>query len=95
MKDAQIVLHLEEKLQVFAALTETVAGVEDTTPYHRLLLRGSTADLQQGEQLLNGAIADGKDWQIKFHWCQYIYCQQWFVQMYLVISQLLNLKQWS
>lgn len=78
MKDAQIVQHLEEKLQVFAALTETVTGVDDA-PYHRLLLRGTTADLQQGEQLLIGAIADGKTgWRIKFHW--------WLIPVYLLLS---------
>ncbi|XP_076149805.1 rho guanine nucleotide exchange factor 18a isoform X3 [Alosa pseudoharengus] len=58
MRDNQIVRLLEEKLQVFAALTETVAGVDDTTAYRRLLLRGTAPDLQQGEQLLLGAIAD-------------------------------------
>ena len=60
MKDAQIVQHLEENFQFFATLTEKIAGVEDTMPHHRLLLRGTALDLQQGEQLLVGAIADGE-----------------------------------
>ncbi|KAL2097184.1 hypothetical protein ACEWY4_006391 [Coilia grayii] len=64
MKDAQIVQHLEEKLHVFATLIETIAGVEDATPHHRLLLRGTTPDLQQGEQLLIGAIADVEALQV-------------------------------
>ncbi|XP_062386550.1 rho guanine nucleotide exchange factor 18a isoform X2 [Sardina pilchardus] len=57
-KDTQIVQLLEEKLQAFAALAERDAGVEDTTAYRRLLLHGTTPDLQQGEQLLLGAIDD-------------------------------------
>lgn len=50
---------LTEKLQLFADLAESVIGPEDTAARSRLLLRGDAPDLQQGETLLKGAIADG------------------------------------
>lgn len=50
---------LTEKLQLFADLAESVIGPEDTASRSRLLLRGDAPDLQQGETLLKGAIADG------------------------------------
>lgn len=50
---------LTEKLQLFADLAESVIGPEDTASRSRLLLRGDATDLQQGEMLLKGAIADG------------------------------------
>lgn len=59
LKDAQIVQSLTEKLQLFAELAESVAGLEDTSSRSRLLLRGDASDLQQGEQLLKGAITEG------------------------------------
>ncbi|XP_034038350.1 rho guanine nucleotide exchange factor 18a isoform X2 [Thalassophryne amazonica] len=55
-KDVHIVQSLTEKLQIFAALSETVTKQE--SPYKRLLLRGDAMDLQQGETLLKGAIDD-------------------------------------
>lgn len=59
LKDAEIAQSLTDKLQLFAELAETVAGVEDISPRSRLLLRGDASDLQQGEQLLKGAITEG------------------------------------
>lgn len=50
---------LTEKLQLFAEMAETVAGLEDTASRSRLLLRGDASDLQQGESLLKGAITEG------------------------------------
>ncbi|XP_062337135.1 rho guanine nucleotide exchange factor 18-like isoform X1 [Osmerus eperlanus] len=57
-KDAQVVLSLAEKLQIFTEFAELVPGVEDATSHSRLLLTGHASDLQQGEQLLRGAITD-------------------------------------
>lgn len=59
-KDAVIVQALTEKLQLFADMAESVAGVEDTASRSRLLLRGDASDLQQGEALLKGAITEGR-----------------------------------
>lgn len=59
-KDAVIVQALTEKLQLFADMAESVAGLEDTGSRPRLLLRGEASDLQQGETLLKGAITDGR-----------------------------------
>lgn len=53
-RDDLIMQSLTEKQQIFAALYEDVTSQE--TPHKGLLLRGDTADLQQGETLLNGAI---------------------------------------
>ncbi|XP_078143955.1 rho guanine nucleotide exchange factor 18a [Centroberyx gerrardi] len=61
MRDAQIAQSLTEKLQIFAALTETVTGQEAS--HSRLLLRGDAADLQQGETLLKGAITEVENLQ--------------------------------
>lgn len=63
LKDAQIVQSLTEKLQLFAELAESVAGLEDTSSRSRLLLRGDASDLQQGEQLLKGAITEGNTYE--------------------------------
>uniref|UniRef100_A0A8C1RW73 Rho/rac guanine nucleotide exchange factor (GEF) 18b n=1 Tax=Cyprinus carpio TaxID=7962 RepID=A0A8C1RW73_CYPCA len=63
LKDAQIVQSLTEKLQLFAELAESVAGLEDASSHSRLLLRGDTSDLQQGEQLLKGAITEAENLQ--------------------------------
>uniref|UniRef100_A0A672QKS7 Rho/Rac guanine nucleotide exchange factor 18 n=1 Tax=Sinocyclocheilus grahami TaxID=75366 RepID=A0A672QKS7_SINGR len=63
LKDAQIVQSLTEKLQLFAELAESVAGLEDTSSRSRLLLRGDASDLQQGEQLLKGAITEAENLQ--------------------------------
>lgn len=54
MRDDLIKQSLTEKQQIFAALYEDVTSQK--TPHKGLLLRGDTADLQQGETLLNGAI---------------------------------------
>ena len=51
---------LTEKLQLFADMAESVAGLEDTASRSRLLLRGDASDLQQGETLLKGAITEGR-----------------------------------
>ena len=53
-------LSLAEKLQIFTEFAELVPGVEDATSHSRLLLTGHASDLQQGEQLLRGAITDGR-----------------------------------
>ena len=58
-KDKVILLALTEKLQLFADMAESVAGLEDTASRSRLLLRGDASDLQQGETLLKGAITEG------------------------------------
>lgn len=50
---------LTEKLQLFADLAESAIGPEDAASRSRLLLRGDTPDLQQGEALLKGAITEG------------------------------------
>uniref|UniRef100_A0A673IB62 Rho/rac guanine nucleotide exchange factor (GEF) 18b n=1 Tax=Sinocyclocheilus rhinocerous TaxID=307959 RepID=A0A673IB62_9TELE len=63
LKDAQIVQSLTEKLQLFAELAESVAGLEDASSRSRLLLRGDASDLQQGEQLLKGAITEAENLQ--------------------------------
>lgn len=55
-----IVQALTEKLQLFAEMAESVSGLEDVASRSRLLLRGDTSDLQQGETLLKGAITEGK-----------------------------------
>lgn len=57
-RDELIQQSLTEKQQIFAALYETV--MEQETPHKGLLLRGDTADLQQGETLLMGAIDEGR-----------------------------------
>uniref|UniRef100_A0A3P8U1G7 Rho/rac guanine nucleotide exchange factor (GEF) 18a n=1 Tax=Amphiprion percula TaxID=161767 RepID=A0A3P8U1G7_AMPPE len=57
-RDDLIMQSLTEKQQIFAALYEDVTSQE--TPHKGLLLRGDTADLQQGEMLLNGAINEGE-----------------------------------
>ncbi|XP_058616183.1 rho guanine nucleotide exchange factor 18-like isoform X1 [Onychostoma macrolepis] len=63
LKDAQIVQSLTEKLQLFADLAESVSGLEDARSLSRLLLRGDASDLQQGEQLLKGAITEVENLQ--------------------------------
>ncbi|KAJ3599166.1 hypothetical protein NHX12_033129, partial [Muraenolepis orangiensis] len=62
-KDAVVVHALTEKLQLFAEMAETVAGLEDTASRSRLLLRGDATDLQQGEMLLKGAITEVENLQ--------------------------------
>ncbi|XP_029355223.1 rho guanine nucleotide exchange factor 18 isoform X2 [Echeneis naucrates] len=62
-KDAVIVQALTEKLQLFADMAESLAGLEDTASRSRLLLRGDTSDLQQGESLLKGAITEVENLQ--------------------------------
>ncbi|XP_051549371.1 rho guanine nucleotide exchange factor 18-like isoform X1 [Myxocyprinus asiaticus] len=63
LKDAQIAQSLTEKLQLFAELAESVAGLEDSGSRSRLLLRGDVSDLQQGERLLKGAITEVENLQ--------------------------------
>lgn len=55
-----VVQALTEKLQLFADMAESVAGLEDKASHSRLLLRGDASDLQQGEALLKGAITEGR-----------------------------------
>ncbi|XP_013862870.1 rho guanine nucleotide exchange factor 18a [Austrofundulus limnaeus] len=55
-RDELIKHYLAEKQQIFDALYKEVIGQE--APHKGLLLRGETADLQQGEALLAGAIED-------------------------------------
>lgn len=55
-----VIQALTEKLQLFADMAESVAGLEDTASRSRLLLRGDASDLQQGESLLKGAIIEGR-----------------------------------
>ncbi|XP_036410058.1 rho guanine nucleotide exchange factor 18-like isoform X3 [Megalops cyprinoides] len=62
-KDLQIIHSLTEKLQIFSDIAAIVTGVEDVSVQSRLLLRGDASDLQQGEQLLLGAISDVEDLQ--------------------------------
>ncbi|XP_061594293.1 rho guanine nucleotide exchange factor 18 isoform X2 [Cololabis saira] len=62
-KDAVIVQALTEKLQLFADMAESVAGLEDAAARSRLMLRGDTSDLQQGETLLKGAITEVENLQ--------------------------------
>uniref|UniRef100_A0A669DZN3 Rho/Rac guanine nucleotide exchange factor 18 n=1 Tax=Oreochromis niloticus TaxID=8128 RepID=A0A669DZN3_ORENI len=62
-KDAVILQALTEKLQLFADMAESVAGLEDTASRSRLLLRGDFSDLQQGEVLLKGAITEVENLQ--------------------------------
>lgn len=59
-KDAVVVQALTEKLQLFADMAASVAGLEDTASRSRLLLRGDASDLQQGEALLKGALTEGR-----------------------------------
>ena len=75
-KDALVVHALTEKLQLFAEMAETTAGLEDTASRSRLLLRGDASDLQQGEALLKGAITEGRgggnSHTLKKKWVVYI-----------------------
>ncbi|XP_056614215.1 rho guanine nucleotide exchange factor 18 isoform X2 [Triplophysa dalaica] len=63
LKDAEIAHSLTDKLQLFSDLVESVAGVEDVSHHSRLLLRGDASDLQQGEQLIKGAITEVENLQ--------------------------------
>ncbi|XP_054873483.1 rho guanine nucleotide exchange factor 18 isoform X2 [Amphiprion ocellaris] len=62
-KDVVIVQALTEKLQLFADMAESVAGLEDAASRSRLLLRGDASDLHQGETLLKGAITEVENLQ--------------------------------
>uniref|UniRef100_A0A3P9PSW7 Rho/Rac guanine nucleotide exchange factor 18 n=1 Tax=Poecilia reticulata TaxID=8081 RepID=A0A3P9PSW7_POERE len=62
-RDAVIAQALTEKLQLFAEMAESVAGLEDTASRSRLLLRGDASDHQQGEVLLKGAITEVENLQ--------------------------------
>ncbi|XP_034035736.1 rho guanine nucleotide exchange factor 18-like [Thalassophryne amazonica] len=62
-KDAIIAQALAEKLQLFVDVAESAAGLEDTPSRSRLLLRGDSSDLQQGEALLKGAITEVENLQ--------------------------------
>ncbi|XP_037554241.1 rho guanine nucleotide exchange factor 18 [Nematolebias whitei] len=62
-KDAVIVQALTEKLQLFAEMAESVSGLEEVASRSRLMLRGDTSDLQQGETLLKGAITEVENLQ--------------------------------
>ncbi|KAJ8270945.1 hypothetical protein GJAV_G00121030 [Gymnothorax javanicus] len=60
LKDAEVAQALQEKLQILAGLREALTGEESTLPlsHTRLLLHGDSSHLQQGEQLLLGAIEE-------------------------------------
>ncbi|CDQ71694.1 unnamed protein product [Oncorhynchus mykiss] len=62
-KDGQIVAGLTEKLQLFADMAESVAGLEDIASRSHLLLRVDASDLHQGETLLKGAITEVENLQ--------------------------------
>nr|XP_046210727.1 rho guanine nucleotide exchange factor 18-like [Oncorhynchus gorbuscha] len=62
-KDGQIVAGLTEKLQLFADMAESVAGLENIASRSHLLLRGDASDLHQGETLLKGAITEVENLQ--------------------------------
>ncbi|XP_062411827.1 rho guanine nucleotide exchange factor 18 isoform X2 [Sardina pilchardus] len=62
-KDSQISQILTEKLELFADMAASVGTAEDAGSRSRLLLRGDTSDLQQGEQLLKGAITEVENLQ--------------------------------
>uniref|UniRef100_A0A3B5KSM6 Rho/rac guanine nucleotide exchange factor (GEF) 18b n=1 Tax=Xiphophorus couchianus TaxID=32473 RepID=A0A3B5KSM6_9TELE len=62
-RDAVIAQALTEKLQLFAEMAGSVAGLEDTASRSKLLLRSDASDLQQGEVLLKGAITDVENLQ--------------------------------
>ncbi|XP_054903492.1 rho guanine nucleotide exchange factor 18 isoform X1 [Poeciliopsis prolifica] len=62
-RDAVIAQALTEKLQLFAEMAESVAGLEDAASRSKLLLRGDASDLQQGEVLLKGAITEVENLQ--------------------------------
>ncbi|XP_038854904.1 rho guanine nucleotide exchange factor 18-like [Salvelinus namaycush] len=62
-KDGQKVAGLTEKLQLFADMAESVAGLEDMASRAHLLLRGDASDLHQGETLLKGAITEVENLQ--------------------------------
>ncbi|KAG9350663.1 hypothetical protein JZ751_024552 [Albula glossodonta] len=62
-KDSQIMQSLTDKLQIFADCAEMITGLEDMGTRSRLLLRGDASDLQQGEQLLKGAITEVENLQ--------------------------------
>uniref|UniRef100_A0A8C3B059 Rho/Rac guanine nucleotide exchange factor 18 n=1 Tax=Cyclopterus lumpus TaxID=8103 RepID=A0A8C3B059_CYCLU len=78
-KDAVVIQALTEKLQLFADMAESVAGLEDAASRSRLLLRGDASDLQQGEALLKGAITEGRTvlhhmdvcFRYKWEFCQF------------------------
>ncbi|KAM6948376.1 rho guanine nucleotide exchange factor 18a [Aplochiton taeniatus] len=61
-RDAQITQVLCDKLQIFAAIIQAVTGREEEA-HARLLLRGDSSDLQQGETLLIGAIIEVENLQ--------------------------------
>ncbi|XP_027014138.2 rho guanine nucleotide exchange factor 18 isoform X2 [Tachysurus fulvidraco] len=63
MKDAQIRQALTDKLRLFADLAECVGVSEDAGTRCHHLLRGDTSELQQGEQLLKGAITEVENLQ--------------------------------
>ncbi|XP_063057159.1 rho guanine nucleotide exchange factor 18 isoform X2 [Engraulis encrasicolus] len=64
-KDSQISQILGEKLELFADMVASVGGAagEDLASRSRLLLRGDTSSLQQGEHLLKGAITEVENLQ--------------------------------
>ncbi|XP_031689603.1 rho guanine nucleotide exchange factor 18-like [Oncorhynchus kisutch] len=62
-KDGQIVAGLTEKLQLFADMAESVAGLEDIASRSHLLLRGDASDLHQGGTLLKGTITEVENLQ--------------------------------
>ncbi|XP_058250462.1 rho guanine nucleotide exchange factor 18a, partial [Hemibagrus wyckioides] len=62
-KDAQIEEILRQKMQIFSDRLEV--QTENVTSARRLLLRGSAAELQQGELLINNAIIQAENLQLQ------------------------------
>ncbi|XP_047446647.1 rho guanine nucleotide exchange factor 18a [Mugil cephalus] len=61
LRDDLIRQNLQEKLQIFAHMYDNL--MEHQIDHKSLLLRGTAADLQQGEALLNGAINEVENLQ--------------------------------
>ncbi|XP_060729635.1 rho guanine nucleotide exchange factor 18a [Tachysurus vachellii] len=62
-KDAQIEEILRQKLQIISDLSEV--QTDNPTTLRRLLLKGSAAELQQGELLINNAIIQAENLQVQ------------------------------
>ncbi|XP_066538266.1 rho guanine nucleotide exchange factor 18a [Hoplias malabaricus] len=58
ISDAQIVLLLQNRLKVFSEMVDTL--MDSSSPPRRLLLTGTSSDLQQGAILVKGIIADAE-----------------------------------
>lgn len=65
MRDALIEICLAEKHRLFASIATLVTGFEEYSPSERRLLCGNSAEPQQGEHLLSGALKDGETRTVK------------------------------